>query len=74
LRRSWRKCLKLDVMQAPPDPRHVLAALWRAAGHDASALETIDLTGEEPALPSSFAVGTVAQATIAASALAAAEL
>ena len=32
------------------------------------------LTGGEPALPSSFAIGTAAQASIAASALAAAEL
>jgi crotonobetainyl-CoA:carnitine CoA-transferase CaiB-like acyl-CoA transferase len=61
-------------MQPPPHPNHVLAALWQAAGHDASALESVELTGEEPALPSSFAVGTVAQATIAASTLAAAEL
>jgi crotonobetainyl-CoA:carnitine CoA-transferase CaiB-like acyl-CoA transferase len=57
-----------------PDPKQVLAALWRAGGHSESALEQVELTGAEPVLPSSFAVGTVAQTTIAAAALAAAEL
>ena len=37
-------------------------------------LGDIALTGAEPALPSSFAVGTAAQAAIAAAALAAARL
>jgi crotonobetainyl-CoA:carnitine CoA-transferase CaiB-like acyl-CoA transferase len=54
--------------------KDALAALWRAAGQDAAALAAIELTGAEPVLPSTFAVGTAAQATIAASALAAAEL
>jgi crotonobetainyl-CoA:carnitine CoA-transferase CaiB-like acyl-CoA transferase len=57
-----------------PNANTVLAALWRAALLDDAALNYADLTGAEPALPSSFAVGTAAQATIAASALAAAEL
>ncbi len=61
-------------MNAPPDPKTVLAALWRGGGHPQSALDTIELTGAEPVLPSSFAVGTAAQATVAAAALAAAEL
>jgi crotonobetainyl-CoA:carnitine CoA-transferase CaiB-like acyl-CoA transferase len=61
-------------MNVPPDPRETLAALWRAAGQPAAALEALALTGADPVLPSSFAVGTVAQATIAAAALAAAEL
>jgi crotonobetainyl-CoA:carnitine CoA-transferase CaiB-like acyl-CoA transferase len=56
------------------DPKQALAALWRLAEHDAAALDSIELTGSEPALPSSFTVGTAAQASIAASALAAAEL
>jgi crotonobetainyl-CoA:carnitine CoA-transferase CaiB-like acyl-CoA transferase len=60
-------------MSAPP-PQKVLADLWRAAGQPEAGLEAIALTGAEPALPSSFAVGTVAQATAAASALAANEL
>ena len=64
----------LSATNAAPNPREVLAALWRDAGHSDSALETVELTGAEPVLPSSFAVGTAAQATIAAAALAAAEL
>ena len=51
-----------------------LAALWRRAGQSEAALEAVDLAGAEPVLPSTFAVGTAAQTTIAASALAAAEL
>ncbi len=55
-------------------PRPCSPALWRDAGFDDAALGDIQLTGAEPVLPSSFAVGTAAQATIAAAALAAAEL
>src|SRR5208282_5639893 len=62
-----------SIMPAP-DPENVLAALWRGAGFDDAALRDVHLTGAEPVLPSSFAVGTAAQATIAATALAAAEL
>src|SRR3954470_11344032 len=57
-----------------PLPQKVLADLWRAAGQPEAGLEAITMTGAEPALPSSFAVGTVAQATVAAAALAANEL
>jgi crotonobetainyl-CoA:carnitine CoA-transferase CaiB-like acyl-CoA transferase len=57
-----------------PDSKQVLAELWRLAGHDDTTLSSVDLTGAEPVLPSSFAVGAAAQATIAASALAASEL
>ncbi|HXX52621.1 MAG TPA: CoA transferase [Xanthobacteraceae bacterium] len=57
-----------------PVPVDVLTDLWRAAGFDDAALRNVRLTGGEPALPSSFAVGTAAQATIGAAALAAAEL
>ncbi|MFZ2066577.1 MAG: CoA transferase [Xanthobacteraceae bacterium] len=53
---------------------NVLAGLWRTAGQDDAALSAVELTGAEPVLPSSFAVGTAAQATLAASALAANEL
>jgi crotonobetainyl-CoA:carnitine CoA-transferase CaiB-like acyl-CoA transferase len=52
----------------------VLARLWAGLGHDAAALAQIELTGGEPVLPSSFAVGTAMQASVAASALAAAEI
>ena len=61
-------------MTAPLPPKQVLAALWRLAGQPAAALEAVQLTGTEPVLPSSFAVGTAAQTAVAASALAAAEL
>lgn len=63
-----------------PDPDRPLSArtalrdLWRLAGLPEDALERLSLTGAEPALPSSFAVGTAAQASVAASALAAAHL
>ena len=57
-----------------PQTEKILAALWRTAGQDDAALSAVRLTGAEPVLPSSFAVGTAAQATIAASALAANEL
>src|SRR5689334_10720955 len=48
--------------------------LWRLAALPEGALSRATLTGEEPALPSSFAVSTAAQSSIAAAALAAAEL
>jgi crotonobetainyl-CoA:carnitine CoA-transferase CaiB-like acyl-CoA transferase len=57
-----------------PASTDVLAALWRSAGLDDAALRDVSFTGAEPVLPSSFAVGTAAQATIGAAALAAAEL
>ena len=57
-----------------PDTKTVLAGLLRTAGLDDAALNDVSLTGSEPVLPSSFATGTAAQATVAASALAAAEL
>jgi crotonobetainyl-CoA:carnitine CoA-transferase CaiB-like acyl-CoA transferase len=52
----------------------VVGDLWRDAGLDAAALQRLDLEGVEPALPSSFAVGTAAQSAIAAAALAASEI
>jgi crotonobetainyl-CoA:carnitine CoA-transferase CaiB-like acyl-CoA transferase len=61
-------------MNAAANSQDVLAALWRSAGQPEAALGAVDLTGAEPALPSTFAVGTAAQSTIAASALAASEL
>src|SRR5713101_1930899 len=57
-----------------PNPKNVLAALWRAADHPDAALGAVEFSGAEPVLPSSFAIGTAAQATIAAAALAAGEL
>ena len=57
-----------------PDPVEALTGLWRAAGFDDASLPDVTFTGSEPVLPSSFAVGTVAQATIGAAALAAGAL
>src|SRR5262245_16986138 len=59
---------------APNLAARALSKLWREFGHDPAALEAIELTGADPVLPSSFAVGAAAQASIAAAALAAAEL
>ena len=58
----------------PPAPRDVLAELLAGVGLPPALAETVALTGSEPVLPSSFAVGTVAQASIAAVATAAADL
>jgi crotonobetainyl-CoA:carnitine CoA-transferase CaiB-like acyl-CoA transferase len=55
------------------DPLEALSQIWRDAGCPADALGGLRLTGTEPVLPSSFRVGTAAQATIAAATLAAAE-
>jgi crotonobetainyl-CoA:carnitine CoA-transferase CaiB-like acyl-CoA transferase len=52
----------------------IVSDLWRTAGCPEAALEDLGFTGVDPVLPSSFRVGAVAQATIAASALAAAEV
>jgi crotonobetainyl-CoA:carnitine CoA-transferase CaiB-like acyl-CoA transferase len=54
--------------------RAVLADLWRLAELPESALDCAHLTGTDPVYPSSFAVATAAQSTIAAAALAACEL
>jgi crotonobetainyl-CoA:carnitine CoA-transferase CaiB-like acyl-CoA transferase len=65
-------------MSAPdakvPDAKAALAGLLQSAGLSEALLNDVSLTGSEPVLPSSFAVATAAQATIAASALAAAEI
>ncbi len=55
-------------------PREILEEIWTLAGGDLSALATVNLTGEEPQLPSSFRVAAAAQVSIAAAALAAAEI
>ncbi|SAL44610.1 L-carnitine dehydratase/bile acid-inducible protein F [Caballeronia arvi] len=51
-----------------------LRSIWRIAGLPDDALSYIDLPGRDPVFPSTFAVGTAAQATIGAAALAACEL
>lgn len=55
-------------------PQQALADLWQHAGYSATALAGVQLSGMDPILPSSFAIGTVAQVSIAATALAAAQL
>jgi crotonobetainyl-CoA:carnitine CoA-transferase CaiB-like acyl-CoA transferase len=55
-------------------PDAALRQLWHAAGGVEEALRRVRLGGAEPVLPSSFAVGTAAQASIAAAALAATEV
>lgn len=52
----------------------ILHDLWRQANLPADALPLARLTGADPVLPSSFAVGAAAQGSIAAAALAACEL
>ena len=61
-------------MTAASSPADIVADLWRLVGADATALDHLSLTGNEPVLPSSFRVGVAAQASIAAAGLAAAEL
>lgn len=51
-----------------------LRALWQLTGLPVAAIEFAELTGLDPVFSSSFAVGTAAQASIAAAALAACEL
>ena len=53
--------------------RATVEKLWRVARLDPAALDHLTLTSAEPVLPSSFAVGTAMQASVAASALAAAQ-
>jgi crotonobetainyl-CoA:carnitine CoA-transferase CaiB-like acyl-CoA transferase len=55
-------------------PREILADLWTLAGGEPAALDAVTLTGEEPQLPSSFRVAAAAQASIAATGLAAAQI
>jgi len=55
-------------------PKQILADLWTLAAGEPAALDAVKLTGEEPQLPSSFRVAAAAQTSIAAAALAAAQL
>jgi crotonobetainyl-CoA:carnitine CoA-transferase CaiB-like acyl-CoA transferase len=55
-------------------PRDILAELWTSTGGERAALDAVALTGEEPQLPSSFRVAAAAQVSIAAAALAAANI
>ncbi len=61
-------------MTSSIDPHETLAGLWQHSRFSKDALAHVRLTGADPVLPSSFAVGTAAQTGIAAAALAASEL
>jgi crotonobetainyl-CoA:carnitine CoA-transferase CaiB-like acyl-CoA transferase len=54
--------------------REILGDIWTSAGGEAAALDAVKLTGEEPQLPSSFRVAAAAQASVAVTGLAAAEI
>jgi crotonobetainyl-CoA:carnitine CoA-transferase CaiB-like acyl-CoA transferase len=54
--------------------REILSDVWTSAGGEAAALDALTLTGDESQLPSSFRVAAAAQISIAASALAAAQI
>jgi crotonobetainyl-CoA:carnitine CoA-transferase CaiB-like acyl-CoA transferase len=56
------------------NPQAALSGLWQLAQLPPDALPYLELTGHDPVLPSSFAVGAAAQSSIAAAALAACEL
>ena len=56
------------------DANATLSRIWALGGLPPQALDCVELTGADPTLPSSFAVGTAAQTSIAAAALAACEL
>lgn len=61
-----------DSRETPPaGARQTVEALLALAGLPPGLSRTLSLSGAEPALPSTFAVGTAAQASIAAAALAA---
>ena len=55
-------------------PTAAVRALWQDLSLPDEALDRLQLDGSEPALPSSFAVGTAVQASLAAAALAATEI
>lgn len=74
LPRAALRVVRYTAPMTNKTPSEVLAALWSGVGGDPAALADVDLTGADPALPSSFRVGTLAQATIAAAGLAAAEI
>ncbi len=55
-------------------PLDVLRSLWRQAGLADAPLDHLTLSGAEPALPSSFAIGMASQVSLAAAAMAAVEI
>ncbi|MDB5817772.1 MAG: carnitine dehydratase [Rhizobacter sp.] len=57
-----------------PSSAEVLDSLWRHAALPEQSIAYAELPGAEPAMPSSFAVGTAARSALAAAGLAGAEL
>ena len=55
-------------------PAQALASLWSQVGLPTESLAAVRLTSGDPVLPSSFAIGTAAQTSIAAAGLAAATI
>jgi crotonobetainyl-CoA:carnitine CoA-transferase CaiB-like acyl-CoA transferase len=55
-------------------PHEILSDIWTSIDGEASALDALTLTGDEPQLPSSFRVAAAAQVSVAATGLAAAEI
>jgi crotonobetainyl-CoA:carnitine CoA-transferase CaiB-like acyl-CoA transferase len=55
-------------------PHEILSDIWTSIGGEASALDALTLTGDEPQLPSSFRVAAAAQVSVGATGLAAAEI
>jgi crotonobetainyl-CoA:carnitine CoA-transferase CaiB-like acyl-CoA transferase len=51
-----------------------IASIWNSAGLPADAMRRLTLTGSDPVLPSSFAIGSAAQASLAVAALAATQI
>jgi crotonobetainyl-CoA:carnitine CoA-transferase CaiB-like acyl-CoA transferase len=62
------------MSKAMQNPNQILADLWTGAGGDASVLDAVTLTGDDPQLPSSFRVAAAAQVSIAAAGMAAANI
>ncbi|HEX2542066.1 MAG TPA: CoA transferase [Caldimonas sp.] len=58
----------------PGTAQAIVRQLWSAAGLREEALERLELPGSEPALPSSFPIGSALQVAIGAAGLAATEL
>ena len=55
-------------------PHEAVRSLWHEAGLAEAGLAGLHLSGTEPALPSSFAVGTASQVSLAAAAMAGVEI
>ncbi len=64
----------MEGLTALTSAKDAVATLWQLAKADPALLKTITLGGFDPVLPSSFLIGTAAQASIAAATLAASQL